>query len=75
VADKTGSDAYGTINDIKVLFPPRRAPVLVSSYLTGIKANSPIRGRPHLGWSISVLLQILHISEFSENTVVSRCFI
>ena len=43
VADKTGSGEYGTTNDIGVLFPPRRAPVLVASYLTGIKANSPTR--------------------------------
>ena len=43
VADKTGSGAYGTTNDIGVLFPPNRAPVLVVSYLTGTKANPATR--------------------------------
>lgn len=43
VADKTGSGAYGTTNDIGVLFPPNRAPVLVVSYLTGSRADVATR--------------------------------
>ena len=34
VADKTGSGDHGTVGDIGVLFPPGRAPVLVTVYLT-----------------------------------------
>jgi beta-lactamase class A len=34
VADKTGSGDHGTANDIGILAPPRRAPVLVAVYLT-----------------------------------------
>jgi beta-lactamase class A len=32
--DKTGSGEHGTTNDIAVLWPPHRAPVLVTVYLT-----------------------------------------
>lgn len=32
--DKTGSGGYGTNNDIAILWPPRRRPILVASYLT-----------------------------------------
>ncbi|HEX7159350.1 MAG TPA: class A beta-lactamase [Edaphobacter sp.] len=32
--DKTGSGEHGTTNDIAVLWPPHRAPVLVTAYLT-----------------------------------------
>jgi beta-lactamase class A len=35
VGDKTGSGERGTTNDIGVIWPPKRAPVLVSIYLTG----------------------------------------
>jgi beta-lactamase class A len=34
VGDKTGSGDHGTTNDIAVLWPPHRAPVLVTAYLT-----------------------------------------
>ena len=37
VGDKTGSGANGTINDIAILWPPGRKPLLVASYLTGSK--------------------------------------
>ena len=32
--DKTGTGEHGTTNDVAVLWPPRRAPVLVTVYLT-----------------------------------------
>jgi beta-lactamase class A len=35
VGDKTGSGDNGTTNDIAVIWLPRRAPVLVTAYLTG----------------------------------------
>jgi beta-lactamase class A len=36
--DKTGGGGYGTNNDIAILWPPRRRPILVASYLTETKA-------------------------------------
>lgn len=34
VGDKTGTGDYGTANDIAVLWPPRRSPVVVAIYTT-----------------------------------------
>lgn len=34
VGDKTGSGGYGSTNDIAVIWAPRRAPVLVTAYLS-----------------------------------------
>lgn len=38
VGDKTGSGAYGTYNDVAILRPPGRAPILAAIYLTGTTA-------------------------------------
>lgn len=35
VADKTGTGDNGTANDVAVLWPPQRAPLIVTVYLTG----------------------------------------
>ncbi len=35
VADKTGTGDHGTANDVAVLWPPQRAPLIVTVYLTG----------------------------------------
>jgi beta-lactamase class A len=43
VADKTGSGVHGTTNDIGILFPPDRAPLVVTAYLTGTKASAATR--------------------------------
>lgn len=45
VADKTGGGGHGTSNDIGVLWPPGRAPVLVCAYLTGASADAVGRDR------------------------------
>lgn len=45
VGDKTGSGAYGSNNDVGVLWPPGRAPVLVTSYLTQTAADQVVRDR------------------------------
>ncbi len=37
--DKTGSGARGTMNDVAILRPPGRAPILVAAFLTGSKAS------------------------------------
>jgi beta-lactamase class A len=43
VGDKTGSGAHGTSNDVGILSPPGRAPLLVASYLTGTAAPEATR--------------------------------
>jgi beta-lactamase class A len=45
VGDKTGSGAYGTNNDIGVIWPTGRKPVLVTAYLTGTKEPLTTRER------------------------------
>ena len=41
--DKTGSGERGTTNDVGILWPPGRAPVLVAAYLTGTPAAAEQR--------------------------------
>jgi beta-lactamase class A len=41
--DKTGSGANGTTNDVAILWPPARPPLLVACYLTGSKLDSENR--------------------------------
>jgi beta-lactamase class A len=47
VGDKTGSGANGTTNDVAILRPPGRAPLLVAAYLTGSKLDSAGRDAIH----------------------------
>jgi len=43
VADKTGTGRLGTTNDVGLLWPPRRAPLVVVGYLTECKAPADAR--------------------------------
>jgi beta-lactamase class A len=43
VGDKTGSGSRGSTCDIAILRPPRRAPILVTAYLTGTEAAAEAR--------------------------------
>jgi len=43
VADKTGTGRLGTTNDVGVLWPPRRAPLVVVAYLTDTPAAADAR--------------------------------
>lgn len=43
VGDKTGAGERGTTNDIGVIWPPQRAPVIVTVYLTGTSASGEQR--------------------------------
>jgi beta-lactamase class A len=43
VGDKTGSGARGTVNDVAILRPPHRAPVLIAVYYTG--STAPLDAR------------------------------
>lgn len=43
VGDKTGAGANGTANDVGVIWPPGRAPVLVAVYITGSRGTDAQR--------------------------------
>ena len=43
MADKTGAGDRGTANDIGILWPPGRPPILVTAYLTGSSASKDAR--------------------------------
>lgn len=40
VGDKTGSGAHGEANDVAILWPPQRKPLLVTAYYTGLHADA-----------------------------------
>ena len=40
VADKTGTGAYGTTNDVGIVFPPQGQPVIVAIYYTGASPDA-----------------------------------
>jgi beta-lactamase class A len=43
VADKTGSGAHNTTNDIAVIWPPARGPIIVSAYYAESRASDDDR--------------------------------
>jgi beta-lactamase class A len=43
VGDKTGTSDYGTANDIAIIWPPRRAPIIIAIYTTQGKKDSKAR--------------------------------
>lgn len=43
IGDKTGSGENDTANDIAVIWPPRRAPLVLTVYLTGAKTSPEAR--------------------------------
>lgn len=43
VADKTGSGDYGTANDIAVIWPPGKAPIVLAVYSTQGSKDAPVR--------------------------------
>ncbi|MYM66797.1 class A beta-lactamase [Pseudoduganella sp. FT55W] len=46
VADKTGAGDYGTVNDIAVIWPPGKAPIVLAVYLT--QPNKDDKSRPDI---------------------------
>ena len=40
VGDKTGTGSHGTNNDIAVVWPPNRAPLVITAYLTGATVSA-----------------------------------
>jgi beta-lactamase class A len=47
LADKTGAGDYGTVNDIAVIWPPGRAPIVLAVYLTQPGKDDGIRPEFH----------------------------
>ena len=43
VGDKTGTGGHGATNDIGILWPPGRAPILVAAYFAEAQASEPER--------------------------------
>ena len=43
VGDKTGTGDYGTTNDIGIIWPPKRSPIVVAIYFTQNKKNADKR--------------------------------
>jgi beta-lactamase class A len=43
VGDKTGSGHHGTTNDVAILWPPDRKPILIAGYLTETTADATVR--------------------------------
>lgn len=43
IGDKTGSGANGSMNDVAVIWPPARPPVLLAIYITGTRASADDR--------------------------------
>lgn len=42
VANKTGSGGYGTVNDVAVVWPPDKAPIVLAIYSTQEKKDAPV---------------------------------
>jgi beta-lactamase class A len=40
VGDKTGSGARGTANDVAVIWPPNKSPIVITAYLTGATVST-----------------------------------
>ncbi|MTV36760.1 class A beta-lactamase [Duganella radicis] len=47
VADKTGAGDYGTVNDIAVIWPPGKAPIVLAVYLTQPGKDDKLRPEIH----------------------------
>lgn len=47
MGDKTGSGEYDTVNDVAIVYPPKRAPIIVASYFTESTASGTIREAVH----------------------------
>src|SRR5262245_19881348 len=47
VGDKTGTGENGTANDVAVIWPPQRAPLVLTVYLTGASASAAERDATH----------------------------
>jgi len=58
VGDKTGGGDNGTANDVAIVWPPGRAPILIAIYLTGTSATDERRNAIHAEVARAVLAGI-----------------
>jgi beta-lactamase class A len=58
VGDKTGSGDHGTTNDVAVFWPPARAPIIVTAYLTETKAPADKRNAVHAAVARAVVAAV-----------------
>jgi beta-lactamase class A len=49
IGDKTGAGGHGSSNDVAVVWPLNRAPLLIAAYLTGTEASDDRRNATHAG--------------------------
>jgi beta-lactamase class A len=47
IGDKTGAGGHGSSNDVAVVWPPNRPPVLIAAYLTGAEASDDKHNATH----------------------------
>jgi beta-lactamase class A len=45
--DKTGTGARGSVNDLAIIFPPKRSPILISCYMSGSTASTETLNEAH----------------------------
>ena len=45
--DKTGTGARGAVNDLAIVFPPKRSPILISCYMSGSTASTETLNEAH----------------------------
>lgn len=62
VGDKTGTGENGATNDIAILRPPGRAPLLLSVYLTETKASMADRNAAHAAVAAAVVAWVGSVS-------------
>jgi beta-lactamase class A len=58
--DKTGTGANGAVNDIAVLFPPNRKPVLLSIYMSDSVLDSTILSAAHAEIAATIVRSVLN---------------
>lgn len=57
VADKTGSGGHNTSNDIAVIWPVGKPPLVLTIYLTGAHADSADQQSALIAWAATIALR------------------
>lgn len=58
--DKTGTGGNGSNNDVAILWPPRRAPLIVASYLTESAADAATQEAAHARVARAIVAAVRH---------------
>ena len=59
IGDKTGGGEYGTTNDLAIVWPPSRAPILIASYLTQTDAPIDVRNAVHANVARALMVALV----------------